>query len=211
MHTEHCRTIHEVVARLPLLNGHDIDQAPANGIYFMYEKGQRYVSGVEGTSRIVAIGINPTQNQLRQRLHKHLQGTKKVSVFRLYVGTALLERDGDPESVRWEWFGNRSVMPEVEQRVTAYLAKHITVRCVVVDNRLLRERLQKRLIGTLANCSGCCPCDDWLGLYALDRNVKKLGLWINYYESSRQDLDEFGIQILRELVNQHVNGSAHGA
>ena len=185
---------------LPLLNQEQSDRAPRNGIFLLYEGGQHYSSADREEERIVGVGTNPTQGRLRQRLRTHFPGSKHNSVFRLFVGTALLRCDKDPEDVHFEWFGNRSTMPEIERRVTAYLVEHVAFRCLLVENKPLRQRLEKGIIGTLANCPDCQPCGDWLGLHALGGDESRYGLWVGYRTGVTRTLDETGIEIWRGLA-----------
>ena len=57
----------------------DETRIPLNGLYILFEKGER----AHGVNRIVRVGTHTGQNQLRSRLRQHfLTENKDRSIFR---------------------------------------------------------------------------------------------------------------------------------
>jgi len=76
------------------------DVLPENGIYVLFERGERAHDGLD---RIVRIGSHTGQGNLRQRLTEHfLTENKDRSIFRKNIGRALLNRMKDPFLAQWE-------------------------------------------------------------------------------------------------------------
>ena len=155
----------------------------------MFERGE---CGHQG-DRIVRIGTNTgKQAVLAGRLAEHFENENKDrSVFRKHIGRALLSRDSDPYLDVWnidftsranrDQFGYRidsERQKSVERRVTAYLRESISValRDHVVTSKG-RVRLEKHMIGTVAQCPDCGPSADWLGRHAPDSRIAESGLW----------------------------------
>ena len=92
---ELCEQINNMLRVLPL------DSSPSevpfnNGLYFFYEKGEISKHAPEG--RIVRIGNHPrSQDNLKRRLRMHYSEGKNGSVFRKFLGGAIL-RKTDPSS-----------------------------------------------------------------------------------------------------------------
>lgn len=89
-----CHQIHSVLARLPLLAS-PADVPFGDGLYFFYENGETSEHAPGG--RVVRVGNHPrSDGSLRKRLAQHFSGRKNGSVFRKYLGGALLRRR-DPD------------------------------------------------------------------------------------------------------------------
>src|SRR6266851_6820386 len=94
-----CAQLHEVVLSLPRYQFPvSEDQLPANGIYFIFEKGE---SG-HHSDRIVRIGSHTGAGNLPARLREHITLNKDRSIFRKHIGRAILKRDKDPYLSVWE-------------------------------------------------------------------------------------------------------------
>lgn len=133
----------------------------------------------------------------------HFRGNKHGSVFRLHVGTALLDRDHAPREQFIEWFGNHSSMPEVERLVTEYMVQRFFIRCLEVRNRPLREAWERRLIYTLAQCLGCVPSEQWLGRWAIYPEIRGVGLWNVEHTMKGELLNGEDIYRFRHLLGGH--------
>ena len=86
--SETCKKLHEVFSALPRLRtGYKNSQVPANGIYIVFEKGEK----AHGTDRIVGVGTHTGEGNLSQRLNEHLYTPNKDrSILRKHVGRCLL-------------------------------------------------------------------------------------------------------------------------
>lgn len=163
-----CARIHAVLA--PLSSWTQPAAVPfANGLYFFYERGELSLHSPGG--RIVRIGNHPlAQDRLVGRLRDHYShhlGAKNFSVFRRYLGGALLRRN-DPDSPclrpgpgqgHWEKQNGRScpLCTDHEHAVSEQLSSVFMFRCVRIEDRAERNEFEKRLIATVAACPRCRP------------------------------------------------------
>ena len=182
---EACREIHSALRALPLL------ASPAevpfrDGLYFFYEDGERSEHAGEG--RAVRVGNHPNkQGGLVSRLKAHYTGNKNSSVFRKFLGGALLRR-GDPDSPclapspgkgHWEHQNDKACerCQPLEEEVSQLLRSSFRFRCVEVVDQAERNDLESVLIATIAACPVCEPSVTWLGRYAYSDKVRSSGLW----------------------------------
>jgi hypothetical protein len=67
---------------------------------------------------------------------------------------------------------------------------------VRVDDQVLRNHLERRLIASVAQCPACRPSEEWLGLRAYSDRVRSSGLWnsddVDGPGASDADLATFG-------------------
>jgi hypothetical protein len=205
-----CAEVHRLLERLPLLD--TPDQVPfTNGLYIFYEAGE--VSDHAPSGRIVRVGNHPrAEDRLKARLGEHYrtrQGAKNGSVFRRYLGGALMRRD-DPDCTclgpgpgagHWEKQGGSECERCVgyEERVTAHLRRSLRFRCVRIDDMEERNRFEGLLIATLAACPTCQPSRSWLGGQAYSPVIRSSGLWNSEFVGGPQ-LDQRQLQRFEELV-----------
>jgi len=175
-----------------------------NGLYFFYQDGEISKHGPEG--RIVRIGNHPRSDDgLRRRLAHHYSGDKNASVFRKFIGGALLRKTDPhhpcllprPGEGHWE---KQDLHPcekckVIESEISALLRHDFRFRCIEINNRTDRNMLEKKLVATISLCTVCKPSNDWLGLYTYSENVRKSGLWNSDYVFDRSLL----------LVNSELN------
>jgi len=186
---EVCKAIHEALLARPLW------VSPAqvtfgDGLYFFYEDGEVSQHGPQG--RIVRVGNHPrSQGGLVNRLRMHYSGNKNSSVFRKFLGGALLRRANAndtclspaPGKGHWEKQDAKACplcMP-TEAQVSQLLRQRFTFRCVQNGDRDERNRLEGLLVATLAACGVCRPSSSWLGLCAYSEKVRESGLWNSQY------------------------------
>jgi hypothetical protein len=163
-----------------------IDGVPSDGLYFFYEDGE--INSHDGGPRIVRVGNHPRAvGGLGNRLRNHYSGNKNGSVFRKFLGGALIRRRNPndvclqpgPGRGHWERQDERtcSRCKLVEQEVSRLLRERFSFRRVGIVSRSERNRMEQALIASLARCPKCEASPMWLGRYAYSSNVRGAGLW----------------------------------
>lgn len=173
------------------------DPWPQSGVYFFFEPGE--VRSGEDRSRVVRVGthaLTATSNtKLWTRLRAHRGstggrnpggGNHRGSIFRLHVGTALINRDEcwEQEAATWGHGSSasrdvRDSEVELERAVSAHIGA-MEVVVVAVDDREARGQLERDAIALLSNHSRdqIDPASpDWLGRHADRDDVRQSGLW----------------------------------
>ena len=205
---EACAALHNALEVLPLLTS-QADVSFGDGLYFFYEHGETSDHAPNG--RIVRVGNHPRkQGGLVSRLRMHYSGNKNSSVFRKFLGGALLRRDNPsnpclspaPGKGHWE-NGNAKACPRcrpTEARVSDLLRQRFTFRCVSIPHKEERNRLEALLVATLAACDVCRPSPSWLGLQAYSEKVRASGLWNSQYVGDAT-IDQANLIRFQELVS----------
>jgi hypothetical protein len=187
--TDICERLHHLFNRQKRFRfPFDIKDIPANGIYILFESGEKAYD----CDRIVRAGTHTGQGQLPSRLKQHfLKPNKDRSIFRKNIGRALLKKSGDPYAKNWEFdlttraarmlhrelMGNER-QGQIECEVSSYIQTNFSFAVVEVPEKIDRLRIESRIISTVSNCMKCGPSSTWLGL---DSPVKKIcdsGLWL---------------------------------
>ena len=182
---EACHEIHSALEALPLLTS-PAEVPFCDGLYFFYEDGERSEHAADG--RVVRVGNHPRSNgSLRKRLRQHYSGRKNGSVFRKFLGGALLRRRHphspclapSPGKGHWEHQNDKACerCQPLEEEVSQLLRSSFRFRCVMVEDREERNELEAALVATLAACPVCGPSTSWLGRYAYSDKVRSSGLW----------------------------------
>lgn len=141
---------------------------------------------------MVRVGNHPrSSGGLKRRLRDHYSGGKHGSVFRKYLGGALIRRDDprhpclEPAPGKGHWERQDSpacpTCRPFEQTVSAVLRSTFLFRCVAIADTAERNRLESSLVATLSLCSVCGPSLSWLGRYAYSDKVRSSGLWNSDY------------------------------
>jgi hypothetical protein len=201
--TSVCQEIHRLLQGLPVCT--DPKQVPfADGLYFFYESGETSEHGPDG--RIVRVGNHSrSQGGLVRRLRIHYSGRKNSSVFRKFLGGALMRCENpkhpclapSPGKGHWECQDQKICFrcKPIEQQVSDLLRSKFRFRCVAIPNRIERNRFEEVLIASLAACTRCLPSPNWMGLKAYSDVVRESGLWnIQHVDGptmTTDDLDRF--------------------
>jgi hypothetical protein len=205
---EACAAIHDALNPLPLLTS-PTEVPFVDGLYFFCEQGEVSEHALNG--RIVRVGNHPRrQGGIVSRLSMHYAGNKNSSVFRKFLGGALLRRDNPsnpclspaPGKGHWE-NGNAKACPRcrpMEERVSELLRQRFGFRCVWVPDMTERNRLEALLVATVAACDVCRPSPSWLGLHAYSGKVRASGLWNSQYVGGTT-LDGATLDRFQELVS----------
>lgn len=205
-----CAEIHSLLALVPAFR--DPDEVPFDdGLYFFYEAGERSDHGSSG--RIVRVGNHPrSPGRLKARLWDHYSPNKNLSVFRKFLGGALLRQANPkhpclqpgPGQGHWERQDAQKCprCQPVEDRGTELLRGSFTFRCVAIADRDLRNDLEKKLIGSLSRCLLCQPSPQWLGRYAYSDKVRSSGLWNSNYVGGPDEMSPEDLRVFGELVSR---------
>ncbi len=180
---------------------------PERGVYFFMEPGETRSHSGRGP-RIVRVGTHALKPKGRQTLWKRLYqhkgvarsggGNHRGSIFRLIVGTALIERDAiDCDS----WDDRRGSAPrEVRERelplerAVSQVIGSMSFLWLSVDDepgpQSLRGFIERNAIALLSNYGKPPidpPSDSWLGSHCTREKVRTSGLWNSNHVDERYD------------------------
>ena len=189
------RTLDECHSDVPL---------PRRGLYFFFESGEHRTTSGPGL-RVVRIGTHAlkrgSKSTLWQRLRTHRGrmggsnpggGNHRGSVFRLHVGTALIARDGWPDSVAGQWRVGQSAPREIREheypleRAVSEHIRRMPFLWVAIDDEpgpeSKRAYFERNAIALLSNSSSTerpidPPGPNWLGWHAASPEIGLSGLW----------------------------------
>jgi hypothetical protein len=208
--SEKCSWLHNQLESLPLFRfPFDIKALPPNGIYSFYEEGEiaDHENGLK--PRIVRIGTHK-ENNFQSRIAEHfLLNESKMnftianpkpsdrSIFRKNIGRALLNKNNDYYLKIWnidytskENRLNRNLMRyiekerQIEAEITKILHSKFSFKYIILEGqeqRIGKQGLESRLIGTVANCNICKPSENWLGRFSTIEEIRNGKLWLSQY------------------------------
>jgi hypothetical protein len=203
---------------------------PERGVYFFFEPGEGRTTSGTG-SRVVRVGTHAlmagSSRTLWERLRQHRGtvggsnpggGNHRGSVFRLHVGTALIDRDNWPQAVAGKWgVGSSAGKPvrERERPLERAVSQHIRSMpflWIGIEDEpgpaSLRGYIERNAIALLSNYNfQDNPIDpsssDWLGHRAASEHVRCSGLWNANHVAD--DYDPVLLDRLQEHVLGHTN------
>lgn len=174
---------------------------PRRGIYFFFEPGEERTTSGKGP-RVVRVGTHALKVGGTQSLWKRLSnhqgsvksggGNHRGSIFRLHVGSALINKGGWPDRVAQSWEGDRHASAETRQlEVSLEIAVSEYIRAMpflwlsVYDApgpESLRGYIERNSIALLSNYNTPdSPIDlsnhDWLGRWSNRDVIRRSGLW----------------------------------
>lgn len=171
---------------------------PDQGIYHFFEEGEYRCSGQE--LRVVRVGTHAVSRGSKSTLWNRLSahrchiggvheggGNHRGSIFRLHVGTALIQRENlETDS----WGRGSSAVREVRAReyeIETAVSRHIRAMPFLwIEARdqagpsSVRSYLERNSIALLNNLDKPPidpPSENWLGNYCPNEYVRKSGLW----------------------------------
>lgn len=170
---------------------------PARGVYFFLERGETRTDTGEGP-RVVRVGTHAltsgASTKLWTRLATHRGsarsggGNHRGSIFRLIVGTAIIERDAIDCS-SWDDYPNsaphhiRDHEHDLEMAVSSTIGEMPVLWLPVLDEPgpdSLRGYIERNAISLLSNYGRPSldpPSDSWLGHHCNRAKVRLSGLW----------------------------------
>ena len=188
-----CLELHKLFNGMKRLSAKDIDNIKIeNGIYIFFEKGEKY----HGYDRIVRVGTDTGQNNLKSRLVQHyINENKDRSIFRKNIGRAILNKESSPLLDYWnkdltkkenkEKFFDQELADKqklLERIISNYLDKNMTFVVFPIDSKNERLRLESGIISTLYHCEDFKASSAWLGNFVpqmRNNNVKESGMWLS--------------------------------
>lgn len=231
--TDHLRYFYELLDNLSEWSGgtrrlsdcHGRLGWPERGVYFFVEEGEHRSDSGTGP-RVVRVGTHAlkadSRTTLWQRLSQHRGparsgvGNHRGSIFRLLVGTALIDRYGiacptwdngmsaAPAEIR---ANERALEREVSRTIGAMRVLWLGVEDVP-GPKSLRGYVERNSIALLSN-HGKVPLDppseDWLGRHCSRPLVRTSGLWNTNHVHERYDPKV--LDILQRLISQNKERS----
>lgn len=176
------------------------NEIPENGIYVKFEKGESY----NGLDRIVRIGTDTGENNLKKRLIEHfVTENKNRSIFRKNIGRAILNKGNNPYLKFWELDTtsitdreknskciNIDLEAEIEREISSYIKTNFSFCVFNVETKEQRLLWESKLISTLAY--QIKPSKNWLGNFSTKEKIKLSGLWqVQGLNKTKMTIDEF--------------------
>lgn len=207
-----CEELHNLFNSMPRFSFPFSDrEIPKNGIYVLFEKGEKAHNG----DRIVRIGTHTGKNNLRNRLKEHfINEVKDRSIFRKNIGRALLNKNKDPFLVQWELtplikevrLKNPDIDYEkqlnIEKNVSRIIQENFSFSVIPIEEKTKRLELESKIISTISLCKECKPSKEWLGNFSPKQKIRESGLWL-VNELNKIPLSEEDLKELKEFIN-HV-------
>lgn len=162
-------------------------EIPKNGIYIIFEHGEKFQS----LDRIVRVGTHTGNNQLFSRLSQHfVKENKNRSIFRKNIGRCFLYRDGNPYMRIWELdttsAANKKLYStlldpdfekQIEKQISNYIQSNLSFCVFRINDKEQRLYWETKIASTLAQSKELKPSPEWLGNYSPKNKIRDSGLW----------------------------------
>lgn len=166
---------------------HFINEIPKNGIYIIFENGEKY----KNLDRIVRVGTHTGNNQLRSRLNQHfIKENKNRSIFRKNIGRCFLNKESNPYLSLWELDITSRAEKEknlklldldfekkIEKRISDYVQTNLSFCVFQIDTKDDRLFWESKIVSTLAKATDIKSSENWLGNQSTKDKIKVSGLW----------------------------------
>ncbi len=177
-----------------------LNSIPENGIYVKFEKGEKH----NGLDRIVRVGTDTGENNLKKRLREHfITENKNRSIFRKNIGRALLNKENNPYLKYWELDTTSKADKEknlklldlefeakMEREISNYIKTNFSFCVFRVETKEQRLFWESKIITTLAFKTK--PSENWLGNFSTKDKIKQSGLWqVQGLKKSKLTNEEF--------------------
>lgn len=186
-----------------------INEIPANGIYIIFENGEKFGD----LDRIVRVGTHTGEKQLRSRLNQHfIKENKNRSIFRKNVGRCILNKNNSPYLPLWELDTTSKADKEknlrlldlefekkTEKKISDYIQTNLSFSVFQVDTKEQRLFWESKIISTLAKSGELKPSKNWLGNYSTKDKIKSVGLW-QVNELFNSSLTEYEFEELKNHI-----------
>jgi len=166
---------------------HFIHEIPKNGIYIIFENGEKY----KNLDRIVRVGTHRGNNKLRSRLNEHfIKENKNRSIFRKNIVRCFLNKESNTYLSLWELDITSRADKEknlklidldfekkMEKRISNYVQTNLSFCVFQIDTKDDRLFWERKIISTLAKASDIKSSENWLGNQSTKDKIKVSGLW----------------------------------
>jgi hypothetical protein len=166
---------------------HFINEIPKNGIYIIFENGEKYKT----LDRIVRVGTHTGNNQLRSRLNQHfINENKNRSIFRKNIGRCFLNKENNPYLSLWELDITSKAEKEknlklldldfekkMEKRISNYVQTNLSFCVFKIDTKDERLFWESKIVSTLAKATDIKSSENWLGNQSTKDKIRVSGLW----------------------------------
>lgn len=178
------------------------EEIPQNGIYVKFEKGEM----VGNLDRIVRIGTDTGEDQLRSRLNQHFTDqNQRRSIFRKNIGRCLLNKKKSDYLKYWDLDYTSKVdkernknkinldfEKEIENEISNYVKNNFSFCVFKVGSKEERLFWESKIIATIAQSKNSKPSENWLGNFSPKEKIRKFGLWqVQGLEKSILTYEEF--------------------
>lgn len=186
---------------------------PRNGIYIIFENGEKY----NDLDRIVRVGTHTGHNQLFSRLKQHfVKENKNRSIFRKNIGRCILNKGNSPYLPLWELditsreekernlkLLDLEFEKQIEKQITNYIQTNLSFCVFEIATKEQRIFWESKIVSTLAKAIFFKPSEKWLGNYSSKKKIKFSGLWqVNELYNESLTLSEF-----QEIKNYFLNNN----
>lgn len=194
---------------------------PRKGVYFFFEAGE--YRGDEKTPRIVRVGTHALKQGSKTTMWKRLRqhrgttrgsmvggGNHRGSIFRLHVGSAILEKESLGDEFQTWGVGQsaprniRVSENPIEKKVSTHI-RSMPFLWIKIDDpsgpNSMRKYIERNAIALLSNSSRNeidPPTKNWLGHYCWNENIRKSGLWNSNHVTER--VQEDFLECLENIV-----------
>lgn len=183
---------------------------PANGIYILFENGEKYNS----LNRIVRIGTHTGDHRFIKRIEDHFgKENQRNSIFRKHIGRCILRKNNDSYLFSWDLpfkkkedkIRNKDKVDlkyegEYEIMITEYIRKNLSF--VVIPNipsEKERLEIESAIIATISQDTITLPSLHWLGKYHPDNKISQGKLW-NVHHLMNSIISEDKLFRIKELL-----------
>lgn len=162
-------------------------EIPKNGIYIIFENGEKYLQ----FDRIVRVGTHTGNNQLYSRLNQHyIKENKNRSIFRKNIGRCILNKANNPYLRIWDLDTTSAeekkmnghlvdvdFEKQIERQISKYIQENLSFCVFRIDDKEQRLFWESKIASILAQSRELRPSSGWLGNYSPKEKIRASGLW----------------------------------
>ncbi len=189
-------------------NDYNFKDLVDNGIYILFEKGEKYGH----MDRVVRVGSHTGIDKLPARIDQHYKiQTKDRSIFRKNIGRVYLNIKNDPYLKVWDRcnisrkdkifnmeFRDLDKEKELENRITKKINDDFSFVLIKAEDKAYRLYLETAIASTLAQGS-LKPSPTWLGNDSPKEKIRKTGLW-QVQNLNRACVNEFDLEYIQNNI-----------